>query len=210
MRHFPLVASLVVATSLACGGAASTVNTPATPGSEPHASGTDAGATPPAASVTPPSGLPKANGTKEIRATAMAADLQALGLDPKNLPELQKLEPEKLRKVMKLFSKSLGVRCNDCHKDDDFKAATPMKQVAIHMWNDWVRRLTFEDGSPLFCDSCHQGKKEMLDRSDKKALSGWMEANFVTKLRRTDKKEHSCETCHGDPFEGRFLAAWKK
>lgn len=140
----------------------------------------------------------------------MAADLQALGLDPKNLPELQKLEPEKLRKVMKLFSKSLGVRCNDCHKDDDFKAATPMKQVAIHMWNDWVRRLTFEDGSPLFCDSCHQGKKEMLDRSDKKALSGWMEANFVTKLRRTDKKEHSCETCHGDPFEGRFLAAWKK
>ena len=50
----------------------------------------------------------------------------------------------------------------------------------------------------------------MLDRTDKKALSKWMDANFVAKLKRRDKKEHGCETCHGDPFEGHILAAWIK
>jgi len=50
---------------------------------------------------------------------------------------------------------------------------------------------------------------QFLDRHDKKALSGWMDANYVKKLKRTDKKEASCEGCHGDPFEPKFLSTWE-
>jgi hypothetical protein len=31
----------------------------------------------------------------------------------------------------------------------------------------------------------------------------------VKKLKRTDKKEASCEGCHGDPFEAKFLSSWE-
>lgn len=201
MRHSFLLIALTVSAIVACGGAASQ---PATP--EAHHDHREEVAADGGAAATPAKGP----GTPNIQASAMAGDLQAIGLDPKNLPELQKLEPEKLRKVMKLFSRSLGVRCNDCHKDDDFKAPTPMKKVATRMWNEWVRGLAFEDGSLLFCDSCHQGKKEMLDKSNHKELARWMESNLVAKLHRTDKKDHSCGTCHGDPFDGDFLDNWKK
>ncbi len=67
-----------------------------------------------------------------------------------------------------------------------------------------------DDGTPLYCDSCHGGKAEFLDSHDKKALSAAMDANYVKKLRRADKKEHSCEQCHGDPFEPKILEGWAK
>lgn len=148
---------------------------------------------------------------KPVVPSAMLADLQAIGLDPKALPPLEKLEPEKLRKVMKTFSKSLGVVCTDCHVENDFRAPTPRKNIAAQMWNQFTSGLTLEDGSPAYCDSCHQGSiGPLLDRKNKKALSAWMDENFVGKLKRRDGKEHSCETCHGDPFEGKFVAAWAK
>lgn len=140
----------------------------------------------------------------------MDADLKAIGLDPKSLPPLGKMEPEKLRKVMKTFTKSLGVQCKICHNGDDFRAPTPNKKVAEKMWDHFVRDLAMEDGSGLYCDSCHNGQMHFLDRHDKKALSGWMDANYVSKLKRVDQKEHGCETCHGDPFEGDILDGWKK
>ncbi len=148
---------------------------------------------------------------KPITKSAMAADLIAIGLDPKKLPPIEKLEPEKLRKVMKTFTKALGVQCSACHNADDFKAATPKKKIAAHMWNDLSRGLAMADGSPLYCDSCHQGRMETLDHKDKKVLSAWMQAELVDKVKRVDGKEHGCETCHGDPFEGEFLnKVWAK
>ena len=147
---------------------------------------------------------------KPLMATAMATDLQNLGLDLKTLPPLTKLEPDKLRKVMKTFTKALGVKCNDCHNESDYQAMTPMKKITLHMWDDFTRSLAQEDGSPVYCDSCHQGRAKFLDRHDKKALSAWMDKNFVEKLKRRDGKENGCETCHGDPFEGDILARWLK
>ena len=85
-----------------------------------------------------------------------------------------------------------------------------MKTIATHMWDDYVRSLTMESGAPIYCDSCHHGARKILDRKDKKALSKWMDANFVGELSRKDKKDHGCETCHGDPFEGHILAGWTK
>ena len=143
---------------------------------------------------------------KPLVASAMIADLKALGLDPGALPPLDKLPPDTLRKVMKTFTKALGARCTDCHVAGDFAAPTPRKAITVGMWNHFVRELAFKDGTPIYCDSCHQGTlTPLLDRHDDKALGHWMDQNYVTQLKRRDAKEHDCPTCHGDPFQPRFL-----
>jgi hypothetical protein len=75
------------------------------------------------------------------------------------------------------------------------------------MWDDLAAKLTTADGSPIFCDSCHQGRIVQLDRSDKKALAKWMDASFVVALKRKDGKAQECESCHVD-MEMRFLTKW--
>jgi hypothetical protein len=145
---------------------------------------------------------------KPIAASAMLGDLKALGLDPGALPPMDKLPPETLRKVMKTFSKALGVPCSACHAKD-FAAPTERKAIALGMWDHFARDLSAKDGSPLFCDSCHQGTlTPLLDRHDDKALGHWMEANYVEGLKRRDGKKHDCATCHGDPFTGHFMRTW--
>lgn len=217
-----VVLGIVVA---ACGGGGEGEKPPQVPTATPSGTGTQAPPTPtasspsPTTSATPAMTPPAAKGPmKNIAPSAMLEDLKKIGLDPKNLPPLSKVDPEKLRLLMNTFKKSLGVQCNGCHDPNDMKAWTPNKRIASGMWNELVRKLTFEDGSPLYCDSCHQGSAELLDRKDKKALSAWMDANFVSKLKRADvdpkgrskAAEHSCDTCHGDPFEPLFLAQWAK
>jgi hypothetical protein len=140
--------------------------------------------------------------------SAMLANLAALGIDPKNLPPIEKLEPRALRGVMKLIARSLGSKCGDCHREGNFAAMTPRKKIAAKMWDEFVAKLAFaNDDAPLFCDSCHQGRTRQLDRTDLKALGRWMDANFVSKLKRKDGKDNECETCHVE-MEMRFLAKW--
>ena len=139
--------------------------------------------------------------------TAMADALRDLGLDPKKLPPMEKLEPRALRGAMKLLAKSLGAKCVDSHTEGDFAAPTRRKKIAAHMWDDFAARLSMADGSPLFCDSCHQGRIRQLDRRDKKALAGWMDQNFVAKLAGSGARPVECETCHVD-MEMLFLAKW--
>ncbi len=139
----------------------------------------------------------------------MEAELRAAGLDPKNLPPLEKVDRQKLGKVMKTFSTALGIACVGCHDADDFHKPTARKRVAKRMWNDFVRVLATEDGSPVYCDSCHQGRLLALDRRNKKVVADYMDDIFVGKLKRTDGKEHDCGTCHGDPPEFHFLDDWK-
>jgi hypothetical protein len=141
-------------------------------------------------------------------ASTLTDSLLALGLDPKRLPPLEKLEPRALRGVMKLFAKSLGIKCGDCHVAGDFAAPTPRKTVATHMWDDFVAKLSLVDGSPLFCDSCHQGRVQQLDRRDLKVLSKWMDDDFVARLARLDAKGTDCETCHVD-MEMKLFAMWQ-
>ena len=138
----------------------------------------------------------------------MAEDLKKLGIDPLKPPPLNKLSPDVVRKLMPTFAKSLGVKCEACHDTNNFKAWTPTKRIAEGMWQHFVVDLAMADGSPLYCDSCHGGKEKYLDRHDKKALSKWMDDNFVGKTKRRDKKDNECATCHGDPFEGEFLKQW--
>lgn len=181
------------------GGPAATATAPTAPAASSAATGT---APPPMGPMKPPG------------ASAFAADLKKLGLDPLKLPPLNKLPPAVLRKVMPTFTKSLGVKCDFCHDPNNFKAWTPHKHVASKMWDELVVKLALDESGggaagALYCDSCHGGKNEFLDRHDKKALSAWMDTNFVSKMKRADKKEHGCETCHGDPFEPLFMKAWE-
>jgi hypothetical protein len=219
--HATLGAALIAAASVACGagagGAAPPQLGPAPPGSavaaptvsaEPGAPGPAA----PAGSASTPAGLPPV--VVEMKtpvASAMVDDLRALGLDAKNLPPIEKLEPRTLRGVMKLMAKSLGVRCGDCHQEGDFAAPTRRKKIAAHMWDEFAAKLSTGDGqgagAPVFCDSCHQGRVTLLDRRDKKALSKWMDDNFVARLARRDGKSEECESCHVD-MEMHFLAQW--
>jgi hypothetical protein len=164
----------------------------------------------PPTEIAPPAAEPPAP-------SAFAADLAALGLDVQNLPPMDKLEPRALRGVMRLFARSLGVKCADCHEPEGSGAAsagarsfampTRRKKIATHMWNEFLVKLAAADGSPLFCDSCHEGRVRYLDRRDKKALASWMDAHFVAKLTRKDGKDHGCETCHVN-MNMTFLAEW--
>jgi hypothetical protein len=140
----------------------------------------------------------------------MADDLKKLGIDPLKPQPLNKMTPDMRRKLMPSFTKALGVKCEFCHDVNDFKAWTPKKKMATGMWQHFVVEMAMNDGSALYCDSCHGGQAAFLDRKDKKMLSDWMDKNYVKKLKRADKKEHSCEQCHGDPFEPKFLDTWAK
>jgi len=129
----------------------------------------------------------------------------------RNLPPLNKIPPDKVRKVMGTFTKALGTKCTGCHDADDFKKDTPHKKIASRMWNEMVRGFTLEGGGALYCDSCHGGKEEFLVRDPGlKELSHWMDENLVGKLKKANGQEHSCETCHGDPMVGKFLKSWAK
>jgi hypothetical protein len=213
--HAALFVSLISAAACGGGGATGGPQVPtATPSGAPSGSPSGGpagvstgGAASGTAAVAPPAA---AGAMKPVIASAFAADLKAMGFDTANLPPLKKMPPDKLRLVMKTFSKSLGTQCTACHDGNDFRAPTKNKKIAGEMWDKYVRGLALDDGSALYCDSCHQGKLEFLDRHDKKALGAWMDANFVAKLKRTDKKDHGCETCHGEDMDMRFLAKWTK
>ena len=148
---------------------------------------------------------------RTVAPSEMGAALKELGLDPLALPPLNKIPPDKIRKVMGTFTKTLGTKCSGCHDEDDFKKPTPNKKIAARMWNEYVRGYTIEGGA-VYCDSCHGGKKEFLVRDPGlKTLSTWMDENFDGKLKKkSDGQPPSCETCHGDPMEGKFLATWAK
>jgi hypothetical protein len=137
---------------------------------------------------------------KRPTATEYAAQLTDAGLDPTSLPAFKNLTPDQLRKVMPLFAKSLGVKCAACH-DFDKPGRTPRMNVAANMWDHFARQLDVEGG--VFCDSCHHGSLQVLDRTDPHALRAWMDESFVKTLGAS-----GCSQCHGDPFRGRFVSDW--
>lgn len=216
--HAALAACLLAVACFACGGGAGGAPPPQlAPGASGEPAGPAASTTPegapsaPAGSAsasTPLGAAPIAVEMKSPVPTAMADDLKALGLDIKNLPPIEKLEPRALRGVMKLMAKSLGVKCGDCHQEGDFAAPTRRKKIAAHMWDEFAAKLSLAEGpAPLFCDSCHQGRTVLLDRRDKKVLSKWMDDNFAAKLQRKDGKSEECESCHVD-MDMHFLVQW--
>ncbi len=145
----------------------------------------------------------------EIRGTSFEADLKGLGLDPAKLPKFADLTKEQKKGLMPFFAKSLGIPCSGCHAG---AAETPNMRAAKKMWDQWVVGFTVTGGHPglAFCDSCHQGKKEFLDRSNHDAIAGWMKTNFVDHHVSGSAPGTGCARCHGEPFQAKFVADWKK
>ena len=59
------------------------------------------------------------------------------------------------------ISKELGVECGYCHKMDDMKAATPMKDATKDMVV-LTNKLRDEKGQAVTCGFCHNGKAKYL------------------------------------------------
>jgi hypothetical protein len=217
MKRLASLWAMGLSVMVACGGAGAVAPSP-TPMTSPAAAASSSApaSTSSAANAAPAtSATPLATGA-QVQAhvamrppipSALGADLQALGVDPKNLPPIDKLDPKGLRGAMTLLARSLGAKCSDCHAEGDFAAPTRRKKIAAKMWNEFAAKLTTAEGSAVFCDSCHQGRIVQLDRTDKKALAKWMDANFVDGLKRKDGTAEECESCHVD-MEMRFLAKW--
>ena len=229
--------SICLALALAIAGIASACTpttepvTPPTPtatpdaSTAPTASATPTATTAPTASVTPTATVaPTASVTPTappaavpagppVMASKMGEDLKKLGFDLAKLPpKLDKMPEAQKKKIMPLFVKALGFEnCNGCHVEGDFKKKTRNTHMAVEMWEHFVVALRGEKGAAnMFCDSCHQGKAKMLNRADSRGIQTFMKEQYEDKLERADKKEHSCGSCHSDPFEPKiFDKVWK-
>jgi hypothetical protein len=199
-----------LALAVACGGA----DAPPTKTPTPSTAATAANTAPAGTATVAPAGSGTAGGpvsfgkNKPIVASELFAKLTEAKLDAKSLPALDKMSQKQLQVVMNTFTKALGWKCNDCHSPSSYTADHPMKNVTRKMWNEYVRGITF-DGGQLYCDSCHMGKAEFLDKSDKKALAAWMDAEYTKRMKRNGQAQ-TCATCHGEPFKPEFIEDWKK
>lgn len=198
-----LLAVVLSATAAACSGESTTTK------------GTETSPTSPTDAATPvtPSKTPPLSTTIDAK---VASTLEAAGIDVNNPGDLETLlsSQSKLKAVMASFTIALGTNCAGCHAGSgtalDYKAETANKKIAKSMWNDYVAKLQKKEGGAIYCDSCHQGKLEFLDRADTRSLGAWMKENLVDKLSRKDGAAHACATCHGEPFNGGILEAFGK
>ncbi len=210
-----LLGSVASAASLAaCGGNESAPVAPTNDPAVSTAPPTEAPSTPdasvgaPLATAVPE--VPAKVTMSPIRSSALLAKLTELKLDPKALPSLHKLTKDQRNGVMKLFAESLGISCNGCHEEGAFKNPTRRKNIASKMWDEYAVKLSMTSGEPLFCDSCHQGRAKVLDRTDKKVVAKWMGENFDQGLKQKAKgAEHGCGAaqCHKDE-DYQFLTKW--
>jgi hypothetical protein len=84
---------------------------------------------------------------------------------PKNLKVLpKKLTKKQVKKIMKVWTKALGVDCDFCHDDDKgFDFDTKHKKVARHMLrmvNTINTKYLKKSKHKVKCVTCHRGKKE--------------------------------------------------
>ena len=181
------------------GGTAEPTNTAApvttaAPTAEPTSAPTSA---PTAAPVAAPAGPP-------IMASKLGDELKKAGFDLAKLPaSIEKMSDGQKKKIMPILVKAVGYEdCKGCHVENDYKKKTRNTKIAAHMWDDFVAKMKDEKGAgTIFCDSCHQGKPKILNRSDLKAVGKYMDDEYVKKMSRADKKSQECGSCHGDTME---------
>ena len=84
--------------------------------------------------------------------------------DYKNLKVLDKnISKKDLKKLMKSYTKALGVKCDHCHQTPDFTADTEHKEFArkmIKMTNEANKKYFKGKKKQVTCNTCHMGKPE--------------------------------------------------
>jgi len=82
----------------------------------------------------------------------------------KNLQVLDKnISKKDLKKMMKQFSKSLGVKCDHCHEQPAFEKDTEHKEFArqmIKMVQANNKKFFKGKKKKITCNTCHMGKPE--------------------------------------------------
>lgn len=205
----------------ACGPSTPDVQNPPAPTGEPTATAaptaSDAPTAAPTASAAPtttaePTAPPGPAGPA-VKASAFAEKLKNAGFDLAKLPpKIDKMTDGQKKKIMPLFVEALGYKdCTGCHVEGDFKKKTRHLEIAEHMYDEFVAKLRDEKGNAtVFCDSCHDGKSEFLNRSDRAAVNKYMDVEYVGHFTRADKTNQECSSCHTDTFEMKiFDKVWK-
>lgn len=128
--------------------------------------------------------------------------------------EMQGLDTSK--EGMKAISKALGVKCAYCHptkKADgkrDFAAPSEMKAVAMFMQEHMVNKFVKQDGEPIDCAFCHQGKAKFMVRDTSQAkpsrLAGMARTEIVNLMKGMQRGlgVGSCDHCHARGRDGRL------
>ena len=220
LKTSALMLSLALAAFGAACGPPPPVDAPPSPASAPVVAVTSPPATTPtalptaaptvaptAAPIALPPGMPATSAP--LSATKFAAELKKLGFDGvKPMPDLEKMDLAAKKKLMPLFTKALGyTECTGCHAaDGDYRTSTRNMKISRKMWSQFVVAARDEKGGMLFCDSCHNGATKILNRVDRKAVGGFMHANYVAKITRADKQENTCATCHSTPLQPDILS----
>lgn len=221
-RSFAVLGAAVLSASLlaACSGSSSSPSSSSSSSPEPGSDDAPP-SSPPAGSSAAPDDAPPAD-MKPLAAAvdpSIVSTLTAAGLDVNALPptlDAIAKDETKIKAVMRTFTRALGVECSACHAQGeggklDFSVATEATKVSAKMWSELVVKLATKDGGAVYCDTCHEGKKDFIDRKASEASLGkWMRDNFVGKLSRKGGGDVACATCHGEPFRGPFLDDWRK
>ena len=222
------LAGLVAGSAAACGpvatnGAHPMLDLP-TSSAQPSVASASPSATPPDA---PFPVRPRGEKNTSVVPSRFDKEISALGLDPRKLPLFASLTLEQKKGLMPLFAKSLGYAkdgdpgCAGCHVAGDYKLPTRNRGLSRQMYDRWSVGLEIDlgsqavgptrpSGATLFCDSCHESKSKVLDRSNADVLKAFMKAEYEGKLLRRDELPMSCATCHGDELEiAIFDKVWK-
>ena len=147
----------------------------------------------------------------DIVPSKMIADIKAIGIDLASPGDLSKMDMSKKKKLMPFFVKALGhvglrrlprrgrLQGRHAQQADGVVDVEPLRQ-----------RSSRQGGGALFCDSCHQGKQKLLDRSDKKALSKFMIAELRRQAPARRQEGPHLRDVPLRPFEGKIFAKlWK-
>lgn len=186
------------------------------PSGPPAPAGTGAGHAEPPASGADPSAVKSSELVAHLVEQGIPTDVtfdKALATAKADDKKTKKTGKDtKVSQLMSAFTKGLGVDCEGCHVKKgskiDFEAKTENMAIAMNMWNKWVVGFKLaEDGSQLFCDSCHNGQATFLPREEGH-LGEWMKANYKGKFVTQDDSPVGCKTCHGEKI-GPFLESWK-
>ncbi len=114
-----------------------------------------------------------------LRRTIIVATVMALfPLQAESAPRTKE-ELRALKKVMKSWSKALGVKCKHCHNTKDFAEWTDNREVGLAMHEIMTKKLKPLDGADAVrCGDCHskslkpeEAKLKRFKRADLQGLA---------------------------------------
>jgi hypothetical protein len=96
----------------------------------------------------------------------------------------------------------LGVKCEHCHRGEDYAADTHNKAVANWMARELVPRLSDKTGGEVWCNDCHvrdgRGVAKILGNPrDRGFAIEWMSTHLVERFESRAGDALFCKNCHG-------------